>query len=71
MGILYTLSKIAAKFSDVGVTIMGAILSTSVATIADRPLTCVSLTGGVSYYLPDTRSNVFNAKLHLIPAVWS
>ena len=40
----------------------------NLATIAEQPLTCVSLTGGVSYYLPDTRSNVFNAKLHLIPA---
>jgi DNA-binding transcriptional regulator LsrR (DeoR family) len=39
----------------------------NLATLAERPITCVSLTGGVSYYLPDTRSNVFNAKLHLIP----
>ncbi|NLO85140.1 MAG: sugar-binding transcriptional regulator [Clostridiales bacterium] len=40
----------------------------NIATLAEQPLTCISLTGGVSYYLPDTRSNVFNAKLHLIPA---
>ncbi|MEF9879399.1 MAG: sugar-binding transcriptional regulator [Clostridia bacterium] len=40
----------------------------NLATVAEQPITCVSLTGGVSYYLPDTRSNVFNAKLHLIPA---
>lgn len=40
----------------------------NLATLAENTLTCVSLTGGVSYYLPDTRSNVFNAKLHLIPA---
>lgn len=39
----------------------------NLATMAEKPITCVSLTGGVSYYLPDTRSNVFNAKLHLIP----
>ncbi|MCE5343921.1 MAG: sugar-binding transcriptional regulator [Eubacteriales bacterium] len=39
----------------------------NLATLAESPITCVSLTGGVSYYLPDTRSNVFNAKLHLIP----
>ncbi|HNW86506.1 MAG TPA: sugar-binding transcriptional regulator [Candidatus Limiplasma sp.] len=39
----------------------------NLATMAEHPITCVSLTGGVSYYLPDTRSNVFNAKLHLIP----
>lgn len=28
----------------------------------------VSLTGGVSYYLPNSESNIFNAKLYLIPA---
>jgi len=39
----------------------------NLATLVEQPLSCVSLTGGVSYYLPDTRSNVFNAKLHLIP----
>ncbi len=40
----------------------------NLATLAEETITCVSLTGGVSYYLPDTRSNVFNARLHLIPA---
>lgn len=43
-------------------------LLNNLATMAEKPLTCISLTGGVSYYLPDTRSNVFNANLHLIPA---
>ena len=38
------------------------------ATIAESPITCVSLTGGVSYYLPNALSNVFNARLHLVPA---
>lgn len=38
------------------------------AMMAETPVTCVSLTGGVSYYLPNTRSNVFNAKLYLMPA---
>ena len=28
----------------------------------------VSLTGGVGYYLPSSESNIFNAKLYLIPA---
>lgn len=40
----------------------------NLATMAEQPAICVSLTGGVSYYLPNTRSSVFNAKLHLIPA---
>ena len=40
----------------------------NLATITEHPLHCISLTGGVSYYLPDVRSNVFNAHLHLIPS---
>lgn len=40
----------------------------NLATMAEQTITCVSLTGGVSYYLPDARSNVFNARLYLIPA---
>lgn len=40
----------------------------NLATMTEHPLTYISLTGGVNYYLPDTRSNIFNAKLHLIPA---
>ena len=38
------------------------------ATMVQSPVTCISLTGGVSNYLPNTRSNVFNARLHLMPA---
>ncbi len=38
------------------------------ATMVQTPVTCVSLTGGVSCYLPNGRSNVFNARLCLIPA---
>ena len=38
------------------------------ATMVQNPVTCVSLTGGVSNYLPNTRSNVFNARLFLMPA---
>lgn len=40
----------------------------NLATMTEKPVSCVSLTGGVNYYLPDTRSNIFNAKLYLIPA---
>ena len=36
--------------------------------MTERPISCVSLTGGVNYYLPNTRSNIFNIKLYLIPA---
>lgn len=38
------------------------------AMAAEEPLNMVSLTGGVSYYLPNTSSNVFNAGLYLIPS---
>ena len=36
------------------------------ATMVQTPVTCISLT--VSYYLPNGRSNVFNARLYLMPA---
>lgn len=38
------------------------------ATAAESPLNVVSLTGGVNYYLPNVHSNVFNARLYLIPS---
>ena len=38
------------------------------ATMVQTPVTCISLTGGVSYYLPNARSNIFNARLVLMPA---
>lgn len=37
------------------------------ANMSESPVNVVSLTGGVRYYLPNVRSNVFNAKLHLLP----
>jgi DNA-binding transcriptional regulator LsrR (DeoR family) len=40
----------------------------NLAKIAETTISCISLTGGVSIYLPNTRSNVFNARLFLIPA---
>ena len=38
------------------------------ANICECPVNVVSLTGGVNYYLPNTRSSIFNAKLYLTPA---
>lgn len=35
--------------------------------ISEFPVNVVSLTGGVNYYLPNTQSNIFNAKLYLTP----
>lgn len=38
------------------------------ANICEFPINVVSFTGGVNYYLPNTRSSIFNAKLYLTPA---
>ena len=38
------------------------------ATMNEAPISVVSLTGGVSYYLPNTHARTFNVKLNLIPA---
>lgn len=38
------------------------------ARTTEYPINVVSLTGGVSYYLPNAQSSIFNARLHLIPA---
>ena len=35
---------------------------------SESPINVISLTGGVNYYLPNTQSNIFNARLHLIPS---
>jgi DNA-binding transcriptional regulator LsrR (DeoR family) len=45
----------------------GKILN-NLAKIAETTISCISLTGGVSLYLPNARSHVFNARLFLIPA---
>ncbi len=40
----------------------------NLATMSEHPISCVSLTGGVNYYLPYNESNLYNVKLYLIPA---
>ena len=40
----------------------------NLATMVENPISVVSLTGGVSYYLPNNMSTIFNAKLYLIPS---
>ena len=39
-----------------------------VASMSDSPVNVVALTGGVSYYLPNVQSSIFNIKLHLMPS---
>lgn len=46
---------------------LGRVLN-HLATLTEAPVSAVSLTGGVSYYLPNTFSSIFNAKLFLYPA---
>lgn len=38
------------------------------ATIADNPISVISMTGGVNYYLPNIISSIFKAKLYLLQA---
>lgn len=38
------------------------------ANTLEKKVSVVSLTGGVNYYLPNTRSSIFSAKLYLMPA---
>ncbi len=38
------------------------------ALMTDHTVSCVSLTGGVSHYLPNARSSIFNSRLYLIPS---
>lgn len=40
----------------------------NLATMVEHPISVVSMTGGVSYYLPNNMSTIFNAKLYLIPS---
>lgn len=45
----------------------GRILN-NLATMVEEPISVVSLTGGVNFYLPNNMSSTFNAKLYLIPS---
>lgn len=40
----------------------------NLATMVEKPISVVSLTGGVNFYLPNNMSSIFNAKLYLIPS---
>ncbi len=56
------------SFINVGYGDTQSRILNNLATMVEQPVSCVSLTGGVHHYLPDTRSSVFNAKLYLMPA---
>ena len=46
---------------------LGKVLN-HIAMNVEKRLSIISLSGGVSCYLPDTESSIFNAKLYLMPA---
>lgn len=45
-----------------------SLILSNLATNASKTLNVISLTGGVNYYLPKVRSNLFSVKLFLIPS---
>ena len=63
-----TIAQAAAMYINMGYGDTPSRVLNHLATIAESPISVVSLTGGVSYYLPNIRSNIFNAKLYLYPA---
>jgi len=66
---MYVGSRIAPdSFINIGYgDTMGKTLN-NLAKNVKHPISCISLTGGVSIYLPNTQSSIFNARLYLIPA---
>lgn len=58
----------ANRYINIGYGDTSARVLNEIATMAEDPVYCISLTGGVNNYLPNMQSHVFNARLHLIPA---
>lgn len=63
---------ISSRISENSVINMGygdtpSLVLSHLSVMIDRPITCVSLTGGVNYYLPYTEFNLSNMKLFLMP----
>lgn len=55
-------------FINIGYGDTSSRILNNLATMTEYPISCVSLTGGVNCYLPNTMSTIFNAKLYLMPA---
>ncbi|MBQ3701720.1 MAG: sugar-binding transcriptional regulator [Oscillospiraceae bacterium] len=65
---LYIAGRISAEnFINIGYGDTAGRVLNHLAIASDRTISCVSLTGGVSHYLPNARSSVFNSRLYLIP----
>ncbi len=65
---MYISSRITGEtFINIGYGDTTSRVLNHLAINAEHTISCVSLTGGVSYYLPDARSGVFRSRLYLIP----
>ncbi len=65
---MYIGSRISGEaFINVGYGDTTSRVLNHLAIDAEHVLSCVSLTGGVSHYLPNARSSIFNSRLYLIP----
>lgn len=65
---IYLFSKIDANSAiNIGYGDTASKILNNLAAMTEYPITCISLTGGVSHYLPNTQSQVFNVKLNLMP----
>ncbi len=66
---MYILRRVAdSAFINMGYGDTISRIVKHLATTAQIPLNMVTLAGGMNYYLPNTSSNVFNARLYLIPS---
>lgn len=65
---MYIASRVEGEaFINIGYGDTASRVLNYLAIATDRTLSCVSLTGGVSPYLPNARSTIFNSRLYLIP----
>lgn len=66
---MYILERIdQSSFINIGYGDTTSRILNYLSNMSEFPINAVSLTGGVNYYLPNTRSNIFNAKLYLTPS---
>jgi len=65
---MYICNRLSGEtFINVGYGDTSGRILNHLAISTEHTLSCVSLTGGVSYYLPNANSSIFNSKLYLIP----
>lgn len=66
---MYVCNRISGEtFINIGYGDTCSRVLNHLAISSEHTLSCVSLTGGVSYYLPKASSGIFNSRLYLMPA---